>query len=180
MARQTNAEKGRPGVLGLAQGLAFGALMGLGLTAIALGTAGLIPTPRGIAAGAAPGGGGTTAVPLSVALGATVAVLTAPIGWRQARARADARTALAVLVFALALVAVIRDVGTWALVALPGTVSAVALLLVRWRQREEPMLHTDRSPTPHLAASLFLAAVWALLIAVPAAGLPVPGLEFLF
>ena len=172
-------DQSKAGVLALLQGLAFGLLISSFSVVVVLAAFGEFPTVRSVGLITSGQGTGASApLKMSLVVCVTLCFLAAPIFWQPSKPRADSRTASAALFVSGAILLVSRDPSGWAMVAAPATVVALALLAVRWRQHMgEPMLYADRSPTPHLAASLVLAVAYGALLALPVFGVPLPGID---
>jgi len=97
-----------------------------------------------------------------LAVAATAAVLAASLIWQQRRPLLRGPAAGLLLLGSLALALGLQDLVTWALIALPLTVTATALGATQLMRVREEQWKPFAAPLPQLASAALLGLVYAL------------------
>jgi hypothetical protein len=168
----TKATEPEPGFLKLLTGLGTGLLGAAMAFAVVLGLTGQFGEAlKGIPLAAPPDNAPSQgATRWGLAIAATVLVATASLIWQQRRPVLRGPVPALLLVASVALGLALGDLITWALIALPVTVFATAVVGIQaLRLRQEPQRKPFGAPLPQLASGALLGLAYAVLMGVAVA-----------
>ena len=163
---------GEPGARNLGAGLLAGLALGAVSFLVFLGMTGQFGIfTKGIRLTPLPRNAPSQDVALwGLAVAATIACATASLRWQQRRPTVHAPLAALVVLASAAVGLILGNLVTWAVIALPMTTAAAALLVVQAvRVRQEPHRKPFEAPLPQLASSALLGLVYGVAMGLAVA-----------